>query len=1798
MKRLVKRYMAVFLSMTMLVCMPPESVVVSAAVSDVNGHWAQSMINKWISLDYISGYPDGTFQPDKPISRAEFVVLVNRAFHVANPVEISFSDVPSGYWAYGEIQKGVGRGYVKGNGNGLFRPESMVTRQEASVMLTLVKGLSENAYYTADYSDSSQISDWARGYVGAVTQAGIMKGFPDGSFHPLDKITRAETVIAVDKALSASAGSTASNNTTAVPQKPTTTVAANNNTNTVNTSTSSVNSMTLGAGDTTLKDKVIKGDLIISKEVGSDNVLLTNVTVEGTVILEGGGKITAENCKLNKVVFDKSSIELNADNLSNIKETVFNKDGTISGKGFQDVKISGSAVSSVTIDAQVNNLTLDKNARVKLNSKADIKTFDVTDSAGNASIVFASGASVNTMNVKSNVRITGKDGDIDTMNVYVDDVRSDIKPDTLETKDGAEKPTYTKSYSSKNSSTSSRYNYDDLVLDDDDDDFDGDGDYYDEVRIEAEDVTLKDVVVDGNLRIEREAANSDIRIDDTKVKGKTYIYGGKNIEFNNCDFEGDIISDTSKRKGSSSKQDSAVILEFDEDCDIDGRVRILGNTKLITDGKRSVEIPDVVIENALSEEMLIDADIESLEIQGKVNLRIKSGRRIDTLKINGNADGTVITMEGSAVIDRLSSYSQIEIAGKGKVNTITTNKDITIGSDIESGTVTKPESVPVTGITLSSAAASVGVGKQVKITASVVPDTASNKTVTWSSSNTSIATVNNGAIVGVKEGTATITAKTQDGGFSAACQVTVSQNGGGTTPDEPVNPDDPVNPDNPSGTEAVTGVAVTPNPTTVKPGSTVQLTATVQPENAANKNVTWKTSNGLIASVDANGLVTGVKEGTAKITATTEDGAKTADCLVTVKSDTISVTEISIIPEEATIRIGTTRQLTADIKPDNAENKEVNWKSSSTIIAMVDTKGVVTGVREGTAMITATTADGGHTASAMITVVKKLDGDLDTAPLDNAIQAANDAKNSVTVAKEAIEVSKGKQWVLQEEMDALKEAIKEANDNWGSLTTQAQIQMQADKLNQAVELFISQKKDGTSVTADNSDRGPLNQLINEATRNKNETEVSSTFGDDVPTTLYWVSNIVANIYAQAISAAETITNDTKSTQAQVKKAIESLQAATEEFNKAKAPGKLELDLTALKAAIEEAKTKKDGVLGSAAQDGSDIPIYKYWVTNDILNGYNAKINIASAALTSKDQAEINRVTNELKKFAFNPQRGRQRCAIDEALDEATVFSETTVKWMEDSYSVDDASAKVENGERWAYVSEKNKLDKAIDKATLAKADVTSDADIVAIAKELRDAITAVPTYTGIKPVDLTNLKKDIDLAEQNIDGTNVSATGTGSEYLENQYWVTNSEKTEYQKAIEQARKIYDTPNLLRKEVDKAITDLATATDKFNAAKKKGLKILVSGVSLSDTTLNLEANKKGSLTATVAPNNATNKAVKWSSSNDDVATVVGDGTIGTVSAIAPGTAIITVTTEDGGHTASCTVNVGVVPTKIELSETAFSINVEEKRTITAKVLPDEATNQEVTWTSSNIATATVTQDGEVTGLKKGTVTITATSKADTKVKATCKVTITDVNIPVTGVKITNSTTTGSALEIGATMTMNALVEPYFATNKAVEWMVNDTNIATINKTSGALKGVGEGVVEVTVITKDGGFTDKFNVTVVPKAKAANYLLTAPSAKSAPPADDQTPAAVSETQGQTPAPASTDSSQSTVKTKTKDRDDDDDDEDDDDDINNEPPRSSREEKERESRDERWGRNTDSKNTNSSKTKKKSIWSTRQR
>ena len=249
-------------------------------------------------------------------------------------------------------------------------------------------------------------------------------------------------------------------------------------------------------------------------------------------------------------------------------------------------------------------------------------------------------------------------------------------------------------------------------------------------------------------------------------------------------------------------------------------------------------------------------------------------------------------------------------------------------------TVIDSSIVSVTGVKLSATVAELTIGNSKQLTAAISPTNATNKGVTWSSSNTNVASVSSSGVVVAKgEGTATITVRTDDGGYTAACTIRVSK------PSPSV--------------VAVTGVKLSAIGIELPVGGSKRLSATITPSNATNKGVTWSSDNTSVAAVNASGLITAKGEGTATVTVRTDDGGYTATCKITVVPVTApEKVEISVSADS--LKYKETTKVNVSELP---VGYTVQYSSSDESIAKVDSNGNIKAVGKGTATITVKVID-------------------------------------------------------------------------------------------------------------------------------------------------------------------------------------------------------------------------------------------------------------------------------------------------------------------------------------------------------------------------------------------------------------------------------------------------------------------------------------------------------------------------------------------------------------------------------------------------------------------------------------------------------------------------------------------------------------------------------------------------------------------------------------------------------------------------------------------------------------------------
>ena len=262
----------------------------------------------------------------------------------------------------------------------------------------------------------------------------------------------------------------------------------------------------------------------------------------------------------------------------------------------------------------------------------------------------------------------------------------------------------------------------------------------------------------------------------------------------------------------------------------------------------------------------------------------------------------------------------------------------------------------------------------------------------------------------------------------------------------------------------------------------------------------------------------------------------------------------------------------------------------------------------------------------------------------------------------------------------------------------------------------------------------------------------------------------------------------------------------------------------------------------------------------------------------------------------------------------------------------------------------------------------------------------------------------------------------------------------------------------------------------HSCKKKEKEYSVLSVSLDQNEVKMGTEETLQLTCEVKPLQAKNHAVKWSSSNEKIASVSQDGL---VTSLKLGQTIITVTTVDGGKTDTCHITVTNDVFAVRLDKKEISIGLGEEVTLKATVLPAKAENKKVIWKSDSTSVATVDINGKVKGIAEGKANIIVTSEEGNKTD-TCIVHV--VLAKVTGVVLNKNVLN---LAIGESETLIATIQPTNATNKAITWESDKPAIASVDA-NGKVTVKAAGAAVITVTTNDGGFEAKCSINATPVA----------------------------------------------------------------------------------------------------------------
>ena len=403
--------LAVFMICSVFVSVPQGYA--ASQFSDIQNHWAADQIKTMVDQGITTGYPDNTFRPDKQVTRAEFVTLVNKTFQFTTTADINYPDVKTSDWFAPEIAKAKSAGYLSGYADGTIKPKNNLSLQEAAVIIAQAAKLASGSdQELAKFTDAASIPAWSKGSVAALVSKAYIGGYPDGTFKPTKTITRAEAVVILAKAKAPAAV------TPTQPATPTVDITKLDKAGSYGPATGNQavsGNVTISAAGVTLQNETISGDLLISEGVGNGDVSLKNITVKGTTTIKGGGPNTVkiDNCVLNRAVVNKSngSIRLLLSGKTTISELV--ADSAVKVDGQATITKATINKTGVVIEAKPGSITVASGISAIVAGKTETGPASTTSGGGGSGNGSNSGSTTNAIYV--NYYTSTNIGDIVTL---------------------------------------------------------------------------------------------------------------------------------------------------------------------------------------------------------------------------------------------------------------------------------------------------------------------------------------------------------------------------------------------------------------------------------------------------------------------------------------------------------------------------------------------------------------------------------------------------------------------------------------------------------------------------------------------------------------------------------------------------------------------------------------------------------------------------------------------------------------------------------------------------------------------------------------------------------------------------------------------------------------------------------------------------------------------------------------------------------------------------------------------------------------------------------------------------------------------------------------------------------------------------------------------------------------------------------------------------------------------------------------------------------------------------------------
>lgn len=976
-----------------------------------------------------------------------------------------------------------------------------------------------------------------------------------------------------------------------------------------------------------------------------------------------------------------------------------------------------------------------------------------------------------------------------------------------------------------------------------------------------------------------------------------------------------------------------------------------------------------------------------------------------------NADNQKIiwTVENSSVVDYVDNQDGSATIKGLKVGTSKVTARTDDGGFMSSCNVTV--GVGVEKIELDKPELSLKKGESASLKATIFPENASDKSLKWGSSDVSVATVDAyGNVKAEGNGEATVFVSSSDGGFTAYCNVKV-----GTS---------------------VTGISLDPREFTLETiGSSFTIKPVISPEDASDLGVVWESADTKVVSVASDGTVTAIGPGTTTVTATTNDGSFTSNCVVSVKSP---AQHVSLDKTSLKLLEGESGKLTATVYPLNSTQKTLTWVSDHPDVASVDNEGNVTARKAGTATVTVKVAEK-VTAVCKVTVISRVTGismsetTVELKPgekhqLEATVLPQNASNAEVTWYSDKESVAIVSQLGLVSAVSTGEATIHVVTSDGGKMAT---CLVKVGTPVKGITLSISSK---TLYVGDPS------LDISATLTPANATDKSLEWSSSDPEVASIAPGAALHAVIKPLKPGKTtITATTKDG---------GFTASCEVTVKRHVSG-VSLNKASLTLYVGETESLAATV---APEDASDKTVA--WSSD---NSAVASVSNGKVTANKPGTAVIKVVTNDLSKEAA--------CTV-------------TVKRHAESVELSQKEIKLylgENRSLTATVLPSDASDKNVTWSSSNPNVATVSTAGNVVSKSVGTTVITVKTADGghqaschvtvLEPVVYaTSLTITPQALNMNI-GESASLTLQMLPSNANEKLVWESDNESVARVVNGditavgvgvAKIMVKGKNVTSNEVT------VTVIDKF----------AVTGVKLNESEKSLQVGDSFTLTATVLPEDARDKTVTWSSDKESVATVKD----GVVTAVSPGTAIIKVTAGAGAFSATCSVTVEeriIEITEISYPEDNQTINLKmgESYTIKVKVAPDNA--NEILKVSPAINCPVTWKRDKVQGTPYWNVTVTAIYKEgrgslaiDSKNYSTqCFVSVTKV--PVTGISLDVSET---SMRVGQTLTLTSRVSPSDASIKDVIWESSDKTVAYVSQ-SGIVTAKSGGKVTITAKSKD-------------------------------------------------------------------------------------------------------------------------------